>query len=294
MGKGLILGFFDGVHSAHQKVIQSALEYAEETVLVTFKNSPAEYFTGHAEYIYPRTKSIEKIKMLGIDEVLELDFEQIAKMSAQEYLEFLVKEFSPISISTGFNHTFGMGREGNSEFLAKNQSRYGYKYFCVPKQIQEGETVSSTLIKSLLRNGDIERANKLLMSNFVIQGNVIKGNQIGRTIGFPTANINYPEKIVKIPYGVYAAKIIGRGKSRGKYRGEYGEHSAIVNWGMKPTVNKNSEPVAEVHILGFEGDLYGQDIEVEVLKKIRDEKKFGSLEELKAQIKKDVEECLEL
>ncbi len=280
MRNGLILGFFDGVHIAHQAVISSAVNYAENPVLITFKDSPAKFFHKKCEYIYPRRKSVEKIKSLGVKEVIEFDFEQIAGMRAEDYLEYLVKVFRPVSISTGFNHTFGKNKGGNPELLEACSKKYGYKYFCVEPQTFEGSVVSSTLIKNYLKEGKIETANTLLGSRFSLEGEVVHGAEIGRTIGFPTANLNYPSEIVRMPYGVYAGLAEGR--------------HAVINWGMKPTVHNTKEPVAEVHIINYEGNLYGKTLEVEILKKIRDERKFNSLEELKAQINKDTEECLKL
>ena len=280
MKKGLILGFFDGVHIAHQAVINSAVNYAEYPVLITFKDSPAKYFKREYKYIYPRHKSVEKIKALGVKEVVELDFEEIANMSAEEYLKFLTEKYNPVSISTGFNHTFGKNKSGNPEFLEACRKKYGYEYFCVEPQKYNGEVVSSSLIKDFLQEGKTKVANGLLGSNFSLEGEVINGAQIGRTIGFPTANIKYPDEIVRIPFGVYA------GKTR------FG--AAVINWGMKPTVHNTKEPVVEAHIIGFSGNLYGETIELEIIKKIRDEKKFDSLEELKIQINKDREECLKL
>ncbi len=277
MKTGLILGFFDGVHIGHQAVINSAIEYAEKAVLITFKNSPAEYFSGNYEYIYPRQKSISRMHNV---EVIELDFSKIAAMPAEEYLEFLINEYHPVSISTGFNHTFGRNKSGDTKLLEACQEKYDYKYFCTPPHTFEGEPISSSRIKSLLKSGEIEKANAMLGSPFSLEGKVIHGAQLGRSIGFPTANIKYPEHIVKLPFGVYGGKA--------------GCHQAVINWGVKPTVNNVSEPAAEIHILGFEGDLYGQNIEIEILKKLRDEKKFESLDDLKEQIKKDVEACSEL
>ena len=277
---GLVLGFFDGVHLAHQEVIRSALSYAEKVCVVTFLSSPAEFFGKDYKYIYSREKSIEKIKSLGVDEVVELDFSQIATMPAENYLHSLIEKYSPVSISTGFNHTFGKNKSGNVEFLDKNSVKYGYKYFCVPAQKCDGKVISSTYIKELLQDGEIEQANRLLGSKFSITGTVIEGAQIGRTIGFPTANINYPKNIIQIPYGVYAAKVNG--------------HAGVLNWGLKPTVHNIKEPIVEVHILGYEGNLYGKNIEIDILKKLRNEQKFANLEELKLQIKKDADECLKL
>ena len=280
MKTGLVLGFFDGVHLAHQEVIKSAINYAEKVCVITFQSSPAEFFGKDCKYIYPREKSVEKIKSLGVDEVIELDFAQIAAMPAEEYLQTLVKKYSPVSISTGFNHTFGKNRSGNAEFLETNSQKYGYKYFCVSAQMHNNKVISSTYIKELLQEGQVEQANELLGSNFSISGMVIKGAQLGRTIGFPTANIKYPPNIVQLPHGVYAARVCG--------------HVGVLNWGMKPTVHNTKEPIVEVHISDYEGDLYGKNIEIDILKKLRNEQKFANLEELKLQIKKDTEECLKL
>ena len=278
MKKSLVLGFFDGVHIAHQAVIQSALDISKNCTLITFKESPAKYFNKPYGYILSRHDSIEKIKSLGITEIIELDFSRIANMSAEEYLEFVIQKFAPVSISTGFNHTFGRQKGGNPEFLARNQEKYGYKYICTPEQTFEGEVVSSTAIKGHLKSGGVEKANSMLGSNFILEGEVVHGAQIGRTIGFPTANIEYPSEIIRIPYGVYKVRL--------------GDKTGLLNWGMKPTVNNTLTPVAEVHILDFEGDLYGKNLRFEVLKHIRPEKKFSGLNELKQQINKDIEACL--
>ena len=280
MKKSLVLGFFDGIHKAHKAVIKSAFEYSDNVTVVTFKESPAVYFGKKPEYILSRAGSVDKIKRLGVNEIVELDFPKIAGMGAEEYLKYLIDTYRPIAISTGFNHTFGLNKAGNSEFLDKCQNKYGYKYVCVPPVTEDNDVVCSTLIKRLLKEGNIEKANLLLESNFVLEGTVIHGAKLGRTIGFPTANINYPDEIVKLPFGVYS--VITGGKK------------GIMNWGMKPTVNNVVEPVAEVHILDFDGDLYGKNIKIEVLNQIRAEKKFETLEDLKTQIKKDIEECSKL
>lgn len=274
----LILGFFDGVHRGHREVIKTALS-AEKTILITFKDSPAFYFGKDIEYIYPREKSYDLIRALGVHEIVEQDFSLLAEISAEDYLDLLVKKYSPASISTGFNHTFGKGRLGNADFLTKNQDKYNYKYFCSPACIIDNELVSSTRIRELLIDGDIEKANKFLGSNFSLQSTVIDGQKLGRELGFPTANMVYPENIVKIPYGVYGVKVMGK--------------SAVLNWGIKPTVNGKTETL-EVHIPNYNDNLYNLPLDVEFIKKIRDEKKFANLDELKHQIKKDVEECLKL
>ena len=286
MGRSVVLGFFDGVHTGHRAVISSAMRCSknDDIVLVTLKNSPSLYFNGAFEYIFPRYKSYEKIKSLGVSEIVELEFGEVVSMSAVEYIEFLLKNFSPKYIVSGFNHTFGANKSGTPELLKLKECEYGYKYICVQPVFAGGEAVSSTRIKQYLSEGDIEKANILLESCFELEGNVIHGEKIGRTIGFPTANISYPKNIVKIPYGVYAAECDVDGKAM----------RAVLNWGMKPTVNNTAEPVIEVHILGFNGDLYDKNINVKLLKRIRSENKFSSLDELKTQIKKDAELCLKL
>ena len=277
MGKSLVLGFFDGVHKAHRTVIESALGCSDDITLISFKESPAVYFGKEPEYILSRKNSVNKIKSLGVKEVVELDFSIIASLTAEKYLENLVNSYRPVSISTGFNHTFGFNKTGNTDFLKNNQNKYNYKYICVPQVEENGEVISSTLIKNYLKQGNVEYANNLLESNFILEGTVIHGAKLGRTIGFPTANIKYPKDIVKLPYGVYKAIIDGK--------------KTVMNWGMKPTVNNTSEPVIEAHILDFNGDLYGKEIRIEVLKQIRCEKKFSDLDELKTQICEDIKKC---
>lgn len=274
----LILGFFDGVHKGHREVIKTALGHGK-TILITFKTSPAEYFGKRVEYIYPREKSYDLIKSFGVDGIVEHDFSEIAKISAQDYLDYLIKKYSPSAISTGFNHTFGAERKGNAEFLFQNQLKYNYEYFCSPACSIDSEIVSSSNIRELLISGDIEKANNFLGDGFSIKSTVVEGKKLGRELGFPTANMIYPKKIVRLPYGVYSVKVLNK--------------PAVLNWGIKPTVNGETESL-EVHIPHFEANLYDLSLEVEFIKKIRDEKKFENIDELKYQIQKDVEECLKL
>ena len=144
---------------------------------------------------------------------------------------------------------------------------------------KDGKIISSTCIKKLLKAGETEGAKELLYLPFSVTSEVIKGSQTGRTLGFPTANMKYPEHIVKLPFGVYKVNVLNR--------------PAIANWGIKPTLN-GKEPVLEVHIPDFSENLYGQLLKVEFIKKIRDERKFDSLDELKIQITQDLKECLKL
>lgn len=275
----LALGFFDGVHIGHQAVIKSAVDFAKQngnkSAVITFSDHPCCYFWGVCpKYILTRKEREQKIKELGVDFLYELDFESIAGLTAQDYLkDILINYFTPSSISTGWNHNFGCKKSGDVKFLRNNSKKYGYKYFELPPQKLDNETISSTIIRKLLSDGKIERANLMLGTKFSISGEVIRGNQIGRTIGFNTANLVYPPELIELPYGVYSVNT------------NYGK--GIANFGIRPTIN-GSHALLEVHILNFNKDIYGASLTVGFNKMIRKEKKFSSLEALKEQIKKDI------
>lgn len=275
-GLALALGYFDGVHIGHQAVIKSAVDFARQnnakSAVITFKDHPYCFFKGVCpKYILSRKERERKIEQLGIDYIYELDFENICSLTADEYLNILQKNFAPISISTGENHCFGCNKSGDTEFLTQNAN--SYEYFKIPLQKLNGELINSTTIRDLLTKGDIEKANSMLNANFEISGQVVLGNQIGRTIGFNTANIVYPPELVELPYGVYEVET------------QYGK--GIANFGIRPTVD-GSNAVLETHILDFDKDIYGEILNVKFRKMIRKEVKFNSIECLKEQIKKDI------
>ncbi len=275
----LALGYFDGVHLGHRAVIKSAVDFAHEngnkSAVITFSDHPCCYFWGVCpKYILTRKEREKRISELGVDYLYELDFESISGLTAGEYLrDILVKYFTPLSISTGWNHNFGFKKSGNVKFLSEQSKKYDYKYFELPPQKIGSEIISSTVIRKLLSNGSIEKSNQMLGQKFSIEGEVVKGNQIGRTIGFRTANLIYPAELIELPYGVYSVNT------------NYGK--GIANFGVRPTVN-GSNAVLEIHILNFDKDIYGEILRTEFNKMIRAEKKFPSLDELKLQIKKDI------
>lgn len=281
----LALGFFDGVHLGHKKVIKSAVDFAKrngiKSAVVTFKEHPCCFFRGIGpKYILTREERLKHIEALGVDYVYLLDFNsKLCMLSAEDYLrEVLVENFSPKSISTGFNHYFGAKKSGNVTLLAEKQVEYGYKYFEIPPQKVFGKTISSTVIRELLSKGQIKNANEMLGYNFSITGEVVKGQQLGRTIGFRTANLIYPNELIDLPFGVYLTVVTLGGK---KYQG-------VTNFGIRPTVSDSHKCTLETHILDFEKDIYGKYITVEFIKMIRAEKNFKSLNELKNQIIADV------
>lgn len=279
----LALGYFDGVHIGHQAVIKNAVNYAKQnggkSAVITFKDHPCCFFHGVCpKYILTREYREKFIADLGVDYLYELDFEKLAGLSAEEYLEnILIKHFSPKSISTGFNHNFGHNKTGDVKFLEQESIKYNYKYFALPPQKYDGEVISSTKIRKLLSDGQIDTANKMLGRNFIIEGTVIKGRQIGRTIGFRTANILYPLELIDIPFGVYSVLV--------NYASQ--TYQGIANFGVRPTVNGQGA-LLEVHILDFERDIYGEVLEVKFIKMLRTERKFDSLDSLKQQISRDI------
>ncbi len=282
-GLSLALGYFDGVHTGHRAVIKSAVDFAKnnniKSAVITFSDHPCCYFWGVCpKYILTRKEREKRIAELGVDYLYELDFESISGLTAEEYLrDILVKYFTPLSISTGWNHNFGYKKSGDVKFLSQNAKKYGYEYFELPPQKIENEIISSTKIRKLLSTGHIQKANLMLGQKFSIEGEVVKGNQIGRTIGFRTANLIYPPELIELPYGVYSVDTT------------YGK--GIANFGIRPTINGSTAGL-EVHILDFDKDIYGKNIRVEFNKMIRAEKKFPSLEELKNQINKDIEQII--
>lgn len=280
----LALGYFDGVHQGHQAVIKKAVDFAHEnntkSAVITFKDHPCCYFWGVCpKYILTRKSREEKIAALGVDYLYELDFESISGLTAEEYLrDILIKYFTPSAISTGYNHNFGYKKSGNVKYLAAETQKFDYRYFELQPQKINNAVISSTAIREALSKGQIEKANVMLGYKFAISGEVVKGKQIGRTIGFKTANLVYPPELIVLPFGVYAVDV------------RHGEdvYKGIANFGVRPTVNGEGA-LLEVHLLDFDKDIYGEEINVAFNKMIRKEKKFASLDELKGQITKDIE-----
>jgi len=283
----VILGFFDGIHQGHKIVISKGVDWAKEnntkTAIITFDNAPAVYLKNKKpQYILTEEEKYSKLEQLGIDYLFVLNFdEKLSKINASDYLKFLIEKISPKAIITGENHFFGFNKSGNSDYLNLMKKEYNYEYFAIPSIKFQNMTVSSSKIRENLEIGDIPQANLLLGYRFFIKSNVEKGKQLGQKIGFRTANLSYPKNIVEIPTGVYAVEVEIDEK---KYIG-------IANYGSNPTITNDDKKILEVHILNFEENIYNKNIKVNFLNKIRDEKKFQSLNELKEQIAKDIK-CL--
>lgn len=286
----ICLGFFDGVHQGHKVVLKNAVNLAGQnglkSAVITFKEHPLCYLQNRTpRYIIPPEDRLELIAQQGIDYIYLLDFdEEIADLIAYDYLkDVIVKYFRPKFITTGFNHYFGAGKKGDSGMLRAYQNEYGYKYFEIPPITYENTLISSSKIRQLVTEGCMENIKNLLGCDFYIKGRVVTGNRIGRTISFPTANLEYPDNIIKASRGAYVAMT--------EFDGE--KYPSIVNLGKRPTVQGAHNVLLEAHLLDFKGNLYDKDIKVSLLKKIRDEQKFDSLPALKQQLVKDEQSARE-
>ncbi len=279
----LALGFFDGLHLGHKVVIKNAVNVAKlndtKSCIITFKEHPSTVLSQNTMYmILTLDERLEIFEKLGIDNVFLLDFNSLSHISANDYLDkILYKYFSPIAITTGFNHNFGYNKTGNDDLLRACQGKYGYKYYEVPPFVVENEIVSCSTIRNKLSIGDFYTANKLLGYNFFIQGCVIEGDKIASKLGFPSANIVYPEDKIKIPNGVYYVIVQINGK----------EYNGVLNYGYSPTVN-NEKIKTEVHIIDFNENIYGKNIKISFITKIRNQMKFSSPDKLKYQLQRDV------
>ncbi len=275
------LGFFDGLHLGHIEVIKRALlKNGLRSVVFTFndKTSLPKFSGKKGHCIITHEQKTRIFAGLGVEKVYAPDFSDVKDYSAREFVERILRdELSAAFVVCGYDFRFGKGGEGNPETLKSLCAEYGIECSVVPAVAVDGVTVSSTVIRQLIRDGEIEKANRYLGYELSYNLPVQTGSRIGRTIGFPTINQEIPDYMVKPKNGVYKSWTIVEGKT---YR-------SITNIGVKPTVDYKGESLMETHIIGFDGDLYGQRVSVALREFIRDEVKFGSLEELKKQLEAD-------
>lgn len=283
----LALGFFDGVHFAHQTLIKKTVELAQEnglkSSLITFSNSPYYVLTGKKpSYITLLDEKINLIKNLGVDDIYILDFDKYKLMEANDYIHnVLIEHFHPKFIVTGFNHKFGANKKGDSKLLSSFNNDFNYVE--ISPIYEKDILISSTNIKKFITDGKIELAGKMLNRNFSIKGTVIKGQEIARTLGYRTANIILDSNLIKPKYGVYFGYSYYKNV----------KYPSLINFGIRPSVDKNLIETLEVHLINFNGDLYGEELKVEFEVFMRGEIKFSNIEELKNQINLDYSELLD-
>lgn len=280
-------GTFDGVHIGHQKILSRVMELARsnsgETVLLTFWPHPRFVLNADANLKLLSTfdEKASYLRKLGIDHLVKIPFTKaFSQLSSEEFIrKILVEKIGTKKLVIGYDHRFGKNREGSFEHLKTNEAAYGFEVEEIPRQDIDDVAVSSTKIRKALEEGEISVANEYLGRSYSLAGSVQPGKQLGRSIGFPTANIVLLDTYKLVPGdGAYAVEVVHKSHL---YQG-------MLNIGIRPTVDGASR-VIEVHIFDFEGDLYGQELRVFFVKKIRAEQKFKSIEALKAQLKQDME-----
>lgn len=278
------IGKFDGIHLGHRQLLGEIIAKKQEgmkTVVFTFNPSPNVLFSKVKEK--ELTSCEEKRKLfedLGIDVLVEfpLTYESAATPKENFVKDILVQKLNAKHIVAGTDLSFGKNGEGNSAFLLEESSKYGFEVEIIDKISYKGEIISSTLVRKAISEGDVKKARFMLGSPYFVQGVVKKGNQIGRTIGFPTVNISAGEDKLLPPNGVYKTEVVFEGRIL----------EAITNVGCKPTVADDGQIFIESYIYNFTENIYGKEIEVHFLEFIRKEQKFGSIEELKEQLQKDI------
>jgi riboflavin kinase/FMN adenylyltransferase len=283
------IGTFDGVHIGHKVIIEKLKEQAKklncESVVITFFPHPRVVVNNDSKILLLTTLEEKKelIEKLGVDKLYIINFtKDFAKKTYQEFLtETIIKKNKAKYIIIGYDHKFGKDRAGDKSNLMELTKNNNIDITVVNPQEIEGIVVSSTKIRNALLDGNLDLANKMLGRNYKVNGTVVEGSKRGRTLGFPTANIEPSEKNKLLPQnGVYLVEVILNNQ---KYFG-------VLNIGLRPTFNNRVEPIAEVYLLDFNEDIYGKEISIEFIKRLRDEKKFQSKEELITQIKKDIKE----
>jgi len=284
-------GTFDGVHLGHQKILGRLKELAErkqgETVLLTYWPHPRLILQPEDKSLRLLTTLSEKVKLLeemGVDHLIILPFtKELSQMSSEEFIrEILVEKVQTKTLVIGYDHKFGKNREGSFEYLQSHSHLFGFAIEEISRQDVDDLGVSSTKIRTALAQGDISTANKYLGRPYDLSGQVVKGQQIGRSLGFPTANIQIAEDYKLLPRdGAYAVHAEVNSI----------QYKAILNIGDRPTVDGEQKTI-EAHLIDFEGDLYGQELRIYFQEFLREEKKFESLDALKNQLVVDRERAI--
>lgn len=282
----LAIGVFDGVHLGHQQIIRQTINDARQheavALIVTFDKHPSAIVAPDRvpPLIYSPAQKIRAIAALGADALLEIPFDRpFSQQSGEAFIRSLAAELGRIhSICVGADFVFGHRRSGDVSLLRRLGTELQFVVHGLAAIALDGQVVSSTRIRDAIRAGDFDAASQMLGRGYSVAGTVIRGDQLGQQLGFPTANLATPGLLLPA-HGVYAAHA----------RVGTANHRAVLNIGTRPTIqNATPTPRLEIHLLDFSGDLYGQELEVEFVAKLRDEIKFPSVEALRAQIQRDV------
>ncbi len=280
----IALGNFDGVHMGHRKLIEETVGKAAregiKAAVFTFSNHPRNLIAGRTvvkNILYSEEKE-RIIEELGVDYMFNLKFtREICDMTPEDFVrELLVDTFKARHVYCGFNYNFGSMARGNVETLRRMGRELGFETHIIDPVEVDGNLVSSTYIRGLIETGQMKKCRRFMGEYYSIGGEVVVGNKLGRTIGFPTSNLVIDETMVTPPNGVYVTYCIYNGV----------KYPSVTNVGVKPTIGEYNKNV-ETHIFNFDKELYGKRIMVQFLEKTRDEKRFPSVDKLAEQIKKD-------
>ncbi|MBW6491314.1 MAG: bifunctional riboflavin kinase/FAD synthetase [Lentimicrobium sp.] len=285
----ITVGTFDGVHIGHQSILEKmkkiASETGGETVVITFHPHPRLVLGNHVYLLSTRDEKRKILQSSGISHLVEIPFtKEFAAQSAPDFIRWIAARFIPSVIVIGYDHGFGQNRSGSIEHLYRFGKELGFRVIEVPELELGNHHVSSSVVRWLLQEGDAVMASALLGRPYSVTGKVVRGNQIGKLIGYPTANLFIEEPNKLIPaMGVYASKVT--------YKGDI--FNGMTNIGLRPTINAHKLTI-ETNIFDFDSDIYYESITVELIRRIRNEKKFGNLEILKNQLAIDKGKALNL
>lgn len=281
----ITIGTFDGVHLGHAQIMHQLVETAKaingQSVVITFFPHPRNVVSADhtIQILTTQEEKYQILENLHVDHLIEVPFDKhFAEQTPEEYItNFLVHNFKPRIIITGYDHRFGKNRAGDYKLLETYGTKHNFSVKEIPAEVLEHITISSTLIREALKSGNVKKAAENLGYAYTLAGVVVEGNKMGRTIGFPTANIQPDNQDKLIPAnGVYVVKVQVMNKS----------YLGMMNIGIRPTVNGKNRTI-EVNIFDFDQDIYGEKIKVSFIDRIRDEKKFDGLDALKNQLKAD-------
>ena len=282
----IALGFFDGVHLGHgallRRVTQIAKELGAVSAALTFDYHPKTFVgTKPVQLINtPDDRAALMRSVYGIEDVIVLPFDRaMMEMPWDRFVtEVLAEQFSAVHVVAGHDYHFGHKGQGTPQKLKELCAELGIGCDIIDRVELDGVTISSTHIRGLIEQGDLEEANRFLGHPHVLSGEVLPGRQIGRTIGIPTANLIIPQRVIVPAYGVYATRVTVEGR----------EYGAVTNVGVRPTVDEDGGVTVESHLIDVNAQLYGSDCRVEFVRRLRGETKFESLAALQEQIAKDV------
>ncbi|PJI10173.1 MULTISPECIES: bifunctional riboflavin kinase/FAD synthetase [Clostridium] len=279
----ITIGSFDGIHMGHLSLINKTIALSKsrgsKSMLSTFKEHPLNVINKAAapKILMDNETKIDILKSCGLDIVNFFDFnEKIMQMMPEDFVLNMLQHYNMKGIITGFNHRFGYKNLGDVNLLKTLSKKYNFELYILPPVTFKNEIVSSTRIRNCIIDGNIEDANNMLLRPFSIKGSIVHGREIGRKIGFPTANLKYNSKFILPKNGVYYTKVYYNSA----------EYKGITNIGTNPTVN-GAKLTIETHMLDFNENIYGKEIKLSFIKKIRDDIVFKNINELKAQLEKD-------